>query len=100
LFHNKGYQTFDQISSVVTTKVKGQGFVPTNLTLNKTALKKDDLKYFESLFELNTKVSYHMMDTADYVIPPNEYNSVFIMTNFIKTDQIRDSCDEVFWPFR
>lgn len=34
------------------------------------------------------------MDTADYVIPPNEFNSIFIMTNFIRTDQIQSECDE------
>ena len=31
----------------------------------------------------------------DYVIPPNEYNSIFIMTNFIETIQTPGNCDEV-----
>ena len=36
-----------------------------------------------------------MLDTADYVVPPNEFNSIFIMTNFIKTEQMRSECEEV-----
>lgn len=94
MIHNKGYQTFDTVSSVVTTKVKGQGFVPVNGILDKSKIV-DELHFYESLFELQPNVSYSMLDTADYIIPPNEFNSVFIMTNFLKTDQIRGSCDEV-----
>lgn len=32
----------------------------------------------------------------DYVVPPNEYNSIFIMTNFIETYQTQGTCPEVF----
>lgn len=35
------------------------------------------------------------MCIADYVIPPNQYNSVFVMTNFVRTDQTPSICDEV-----
>lgn len=94
LIRNKGYQTFDTVSSVVTTKVKGQGYVPVNRTLNRHDIV-DEIEYYERLFALHPNISYHMLDTADYVIPPNEYNSVFIMSNFLKTDQIRGSCEEV-----
>jgi hypothetical protein len=31
----------------------------------------------------------------DYIIPANEYNSIFIMTNFIETQQSQGFCDEV-----
>lgn len=30
----------------------------------------------------------------DYIIPPSENNAVFIMTNFIQTDQRRLTCSE------
>ncbi len=31
----------------------------------------------------------------DYIIPANEYKCIFIMTNFIKTEQSQGFCDEV-----
>ena len=34
---------------------------------------------------------------SDYIIPPNEYNSIFIMTNYIETIQTQGDCDEVNW---
>jgi hypothetical protein len=34
---------------------------------------------------------------SDYIIPPNEYNSIFIMTNYIETIQTQGDCDEVKW---
>ena len=82
------------MSSVVTTKVKGQGFVPINKLRDKSLNKSDPL-YYEKLFSLNPNVSYKILDTADYIIPPNEYNSIFVMTNFIKTIQTQGYCDEV-----
>ncbi len=30
-----------------------------------------------------------------FIIPPNEYNSIFVMTNYIETDQRQGKCDEV-----
>ncbi len=36
-----------------------------------------------------------IFDTTEYVIPPNEYNSIFVMTNFIETEQIPGTCEEV-----
>lgn len=65
-----------------------------NLTLDRSDVI-DELPFYENLFALHPNIDYYMLDTADYIIPPNEYNSVFIMTNFLKTDQIRGSCDEV-----
>lgn len=94
LLHNKGYQVFDHVSSSATTKVKGQGFLPINSTKH-FQMNRNDSNYYEKLFSFDPNVSYHMLDTADYVIPPNEYNSVFIMTNFIKTEQKQDVCEEV-----
>lgn len=94
LIHNKGYQKFDSVSSVVTTKVKGQGFVPVNKMLDRKA-NRSDPNYYKQLFTIKPDVEYKILDTADYVIPPNEYNSIFVMTNFIRTDQVQGLCDEV-----
>lgn len=94
LIHNKGYQTFETVSSAVTSKVKGQGFVPLNTMHNRSA-NQSDPNYYHDLFMLKQGVDYQIMDTADYIIPPNEYNSMFIMTNFIKTEQTPGFCDEV-----
>jgi len=33
--------------------------------------------------------------SQDYIIPPNEFSSIFIMTNFLKTEQSQGFCDEV-----
>ena len=96
LIHNKGYQTFETVSSAVTTKVKGQGFVPVNSILNKSA-NRSDPAYYRELFKLHAGGDYRIMDTADYIIPPNEYNSMFIMTNFIRTEQTPGLCDEVYF---
>ena len=38
---------------------------------------------------------FRIFDTADYIIPPNEYNAIFIMTNFIETIQTMGNCDAV-----
>ncbi|CAF0949069.1 unnamed protein product [Brachionus calyciflorus] len=93
LILKKGYQAFDSVSSSVTTKVKGQGFVPINATIN-SSLNKNDPFYYEKLFEIDEKKDFRLLDTADYIIPPNEYNSIFIMSNFIETTQTQGVCDE------
>ena len=90
---NKAYQKHDTVSSVVTTIVKGQGYIPVNKKINKNLLKINP-NYLEELYQLNESLEYKVLDTADYVIPPNEYNSIFIMTNFIRTDQMQGTCDE------
>ena len=78
---------------MITTKVKGHGYVPLNRTINTNLMKKDK-SYIEKNYQLDPNIDYKILDTADYVIPANEYNSIFIMTNFIKTDQIQEKCDE------
>ncbi|CAF4087753.1 unnamed protein product [Rotaria sordida] len=71
LIYQKGYQQQSTaIVSSVTLKLKGIGYVQT--TENKTII----------------------IDVADYIIPPSENNAVFIMTNFIQTDQTRSTCAE------
>ena len=76
----------------MTTKVKGNGFIPINKTID-PHLMKSDLNYIEELLAINPYYEYKILDTADYVIPPNDYNSVFIMTNFIRTKQNRHKCE-------
>uniref|UniRef100_A0A663MK93 P2X purinoceptor n=1 Tax=Athene cunicularia TaxID=194338 RepID=A0A663MK93_ATHCN len=68
----KGYQETDSVVSSVTTKVKG-------VTLTNTST-----------------LGPRIWDVADYVIPPQEENSVFVMTNVILTlNQRQDRCPEV-----
>lgn len=72
---NKGYQQFDSVTSTVSTKVKGLGYLNESAQSNSTI---DNILIF---------------DSADYVIPPNENSAIFIMTNFIETIQTRGVCE-------
>uniref|UniRef100_A0ACB8FZR6 P2X purinoceptor 4 n=1 Tax=Sphaerodactylus townsendi TaxID=933632 RepID=A0ACB8FZR6_9SAUR len=68
----KGYQETDSVVSSVTTKVKGLAVTNTS--------------------ELGLRI----WDVADYVIPPQGENAVFIMTNLIITlNQTQSSCPEL-----
>ncbi|CAF1154766.1 unnamed protein product [Adineta steineri] len=67
----KGYQDIDtSIISSITLKVKGIGYNQT--AKNKTLV----------------------IDGADYIVPPQENNALFLMTNFIRTDQNHSKCAE------
>jgi hypothetical protein len=70
----------------VTTKVKGLGYYSLNTNSQMVQL--------NSTLEPMSK-KFRIFDTADYVIPPNEYNAIFIMTNFIETIQTIGNCDAV-----
>jgi len=73
----RGYQEFDTALSAVTTKLKGTALV--NFTGFKSPL-------------LN---GMHIFDPADYVIPAQENNEFFVMTNMIITpNQTRGACPE------
>uniref|UniRef100_A0A8D0H812 P2X purinoceptor n=1 Tax=Sphenodon punctatus TaxID=8508 RepID=A0A8D0H812_SPHPU len=68
----KGYQETDSVVSSVTTKVKGVAMTNTS--------------------ELGLRI----WDVADYVIPPQGENAVFIMTNLIVTlNQTQSYCPEL-----
>ncbi|CAF1079509.1 unnamed protein product [Rotaria sordida] len=69
LWYRRGYQDHDSslISSVI-LEVKGIGNFGENSTIT--------------------------LDNADFIIPPQENNALFIMTNFISTDQERTFCGE------
>ncbi|CAF1099834.1 unnamed protein product, partial [Brachionus calyciflorus] len=84
IIKNKSYQAFDPVSSTVTSKVKGLGFV--NNTNIQRALDSD--------FLIRNDEKYRLFDTADYIIPPTEYNSIFLMTNFVETVQTQSKCGE------
>ncbi|XP_054450119.1 P2X purinoceptor 4 isoform X2 [Pteronotus mesoamericanus] len=67
----KGYQEVDSVVSSVTTKAKG-------VTVTNTS-----------------KLGFRIWDVADYVIPAQEENSLFIMTNMIITmNQTQGLCPE------
>ncbi|CAF0928527.1 unnamed protein product [Brachionus calyciflorus] len=89
IIYNKGYQEFDQVSSTVTTKVKGLGYTYTDDG-------DKEIRYLNGKLRIKTNTidDYRVFDTADYVIPPSEYNSIFVMTNFVETRQSQDLCDE------
>ncbi|UJR35703.1 hypothetical protein I4U23_028452 [Adineta vaga] len=71
LIYRKGYQHHDtSVISSVTLKVKGIGYIST----------KENETY--------------VFDGTDYIVPPSENNAIFIMTNFIETDQSRSTCTE------
>ncbi|KAL8558176.1 hypothetical protein ACOMHN_064995 [Nucella lapillus] len=70
----KGYQDSDEVQSAVTSKLKG--VVYTNFT---------DIPGLAS----------RTWDVADYVIPPQENNAFFVMTNVIVTpEQTQGTCGE------
>ncbi|CAF3285910.1 unnamed protein product [Rotaria socialis] len=71
MWYKRGYQDRDpSLISSVTLKVTGIGRFDKNNTIT--------------------------LDNADFIIPPQENNALFIMTNFIRTDQQRKRCIEGF----
>jgi 5-hydroxyisourate hydrolase-like protein (transthyretin family) len=57
-----------KISSVVTTKVKGQGFVPVNRILDKFS--NNNVQEYKKMFEIRPDIRYKILDTAgNYFIP-------------------------------
>ena len=51
-----------KISSVVTTKVKGQGFVPVNKLLDKFS--NNNVQEYKKMFEIKPDIRYKILDTA------------------------------------
>jgi hypothetical protein len=49
---------------LVTTKVKGQGFIPINKTLKARVKNQTDLEYYEKLFSYDLNSHLHILDTA------------------------------------
>lgn len=82
LVYKKSYQLVDKGISTVTTKVKGVGYV-------------DKMNIFDKIGKLDEKeINLKVYDTSMFVIPPNEYNSIFVMTNYIESTQSPGKCDE------
>ncbi|XP_051017500.1 P2X purinoceptor 4 isoform X1 [Acomys russatus] len=68
----RGYQETDSVVSSVTTKAKGVAVTNTS------------------------ELGFRIWDVADYVIPAQEENSLFIMTNMIITvNQTQSTCPEI-----
>ena len=63
LIYNKGYQIFDTASSVVTTKVKGNGFVPISSKLT-ISDKTDSLNFFKYPSNLDKNYNFKILDTT------------------------------------
>ncbi len=61
----KGYQKFDSALGVVTTKVKGQGFVPIKTKMPKFN-RTHSLEFLRGLFTLKPDVNYKILDTAGF----------------------------------
>jgi len=77
IVYKKGYQEFDVAISTVTTKLKGTTYV-------------DFGKFNSTLFN-----GIRIYDPSDYVIPPQETDAVFVMTNMILTPkQSQSNCPE------
>ncbi|CAG5135767.1 unnamed protein product [Candidula unifasciata] len=71
IVYKKGYQEFDNVQSAVTTKVKG------------------------IIFSNDSDIGTRTWDVADYVIPPQEANAFFVMTNVHPTLlQTQTTCPE------
>lgn len=69
MWYRRGYQDRDpSIISSVTLDVKGVGQFVRGSTI--------------------------ILDNADFIVPPRENNAVFIVTNFIQTDQEKTRCPE------
>lgn len=68
----KGYQEKDSVVSSVTTKAKGVAVTNTS------------------------ELGFRVWDVADYVVPAQEENSIFVMTNMIITvNQTQGTCPEI-----
>ena len=81
LIEHEEYQSYDKATSATTTYIKGRGILKKE---TKSDPKLDN---------------FHIFETSEYVIPPNENEAVFIMTSFIKTFQKMNTCDEVILRF-
>eukprot|EP00057_Strongylocentrotus_purpuratus_P008825 XP_011663299.1 PREDICTED: P2X purinoceptor 4 [Strongylocentrotus purpuratus] len=81
LVYKKGYQSTDEVMSAVTTKMKGVAY--TNITGEPNLNVKDTTPY------------NRIWDVSDYVIPPQQTNAFFVMTNMIITPgQSKSECPE------
>ncbi|XP_072043604.1 P2X purinoceptor 4-like isoform X2 [Amphiura filiformis] len=81
LIYEKGYQSTDEVVSAITTKLKGVSY--TDITNNPLRLVKDPTPY------------NRIWDPADYVVPPEQTDAFFVMSNMIITqDQQMSTCAE------
>ena len=89
IIHNKGYQSSDTVSSAVTTKVKGLGFIEKDRkSTNSSSANQTEVIVNDNKIEFKTKNSTRLFDVGDYIIPPIEYNSVRLLFAFTKINHI------------
>ena len=118
MFHKKGYQETDtSIISSITLKVKVKKFSDRKsifqfdlMILFSRALatiKQDKIKRWWSTVQVDSIVLFilpiirNFFSIEDYIVPPQENNALFLMTNFIRTDQKHNRCAGKFieWFF-
>ena len=81
IIYKKGYQNKDTASSTIRTKVKGIGYINSSRTFAGSSEGKEG---FVEVF-----------DAADYVVPPQERNGFFVMTNMLVVgNQSQAKCPE------
>ena len=59
----KGYQSTEEVSSIITTKVKGQGYISRDEKPPKE-INLTDSKFFEKLNSIDPNKEYRVFDTA------------------------------------
>ena len=83
MVYNKGYQETDKVVSAVTPKVKG--LVLTNFTDTELVNVPVEWKHLYN----------RIWDVTDFVVPAQENNALFVMTNVVITpNQTRSVCPE------
>lgn len=83
IIYKKGYQNFSPIESTSVSKVKG--IVYPNFTNEE----------FNPAVRKNIDLYRRTWDVADYIVPPSESNTFFVMTNVIITpNQVQGTCPE------
>lgn len=88
MLKEKQYQKTEDVSSVVTAELFGFKYQDTNLSSDKFLLDKAQ--------KMIKQHEFTDLDTTAHAIPPINYYSIFVMTNFIQTKQNHGVCDEVF----
>ena len=103
MIHKKGYQETDtSIISSITLKVKVSAlaslffhhvcFLHQGIGYNQTG-QNQTLVIDGAGNELADPISHWIcLSLADYIVPPQENNALFLMTNFIRTDQEHKRC--------
>ena len=95
MIYNKNYQLHDKVESTLNTKTKGFGYTPYS-AIEKSIRNYNISDYIQNeLLVGNSAAQKIIYDTADYIIPANQNQQTFIMTNFDLFVQSMGTCKEV-----